>query len=72
MLEILQAFHGNRRLPEQIRKLGRILEQCDDLDSACELDASLSAEPLLNGLDGIVAEVNRYFGKVDNADLLMV
>lgn len=69
VMEILQAFHGNRRVPEQIRKLGRILEQCDDLDSACELDASLSAEPLLNGLDGIVGEVNGYFSKVEKADL---
>src|SRR5262245_43202954 len=42
VIEILQAYHGNPPASLRIRKLARILEQCEDLDSSCELDASVS------------------------------
>jgi len=68
VIQVLQALQGNRSFPPRIRKLARILEQCDDLDSGCELDAIISAEPEFNGLDSIVSEMARYFDRVASAD----
>ena len=69
VIQVLQALQSNRPVPARIRKLARILEQCDDLDSGCELDATVSAEPELNGLDGVVSEIAVYFGGVASGDL---
>jgi len=69
VIEVLQAFHGNPPSSLRIRKLAQILEQCEDLDSSCELDASVSAEPELNGLDELITEVAGYFGEIASDDL---
>jgi putative nucleotidyltransferase with HDIG domain len=69
IMEVLQSFHGIRPASERIKRLALILEQCDDLDAACELDATVSGDPELNGLDGIVAEVGTYFGGLSEGDL---
>ena len=69
VMGILQAFQGHRPTSGRSGKLARILEQCDDLDSGCELDAMISEEPELNGLDGLVSEVGGYFGGVTRSDL---
>lgn len=53
----------------RLKKLALILEQCDDLDAACELDAHISGEPELTGLDGIVSEVGAYFGGIADGDI---
>jgi putative nucleotidyltransferase with HDIG domain len=62
IMEVLQSFHGIRPASDRIRRLALILDQCDDLDAACELDATVSGDPELNGLDGIIGEVGAYFG----------
>jgi putative nucleotidyltransferase with HDIG domain len=59
--ELLRSFHGAPPSSSRIKTLAFILDQCDDLDTACELDATISGEPELNGLDRIAAEVGRYF-----------
>ena len=64
VIEVLQAYYGNPPSSLRIRRLARILEQCEDLDSSCELDSSVSAEPELNGLDGLVSELAGYFGEI--------
>ena len=68
-LEVLQSFHGIRAASERTKRLALILEQCDDLDAACELDATVSGDPELNGLDGIVSEVGAYFGGLADGDV---
>lgn len=67
-LEILRALHGDRSGNERFRRLAMIVEQCDDLDAACELDA-ISPEPELSGLDDIVAEVGTYFAGASDEDV---
>jgi putative nucleotidyltransferase with HDIG domain len=62
--ELLRSFHGDLPSSSRIKTLAFILDQCDDLDTACEFDATISGEPELNGLDRIAAEVGRYFGGV--------
>lgn len=59
--ELMRAFHGAPPSSSRIKTLAFILDQCDDLDTACEFDATISGEPELNGLDRIAAEVGRYF-----------
>ena len=68
IMEVLQSFHGIRPASERIRRLALILDQCDDLDAACELDATVSGDPELNGLDGIIGEVGAYFGGLEEGD----
>jgi putative nucleotidyltransferase with HDIG domain len=63
-MELLRSFHGTPPSSSRIKTLGFILDQCDDLDTACEFDATISGEPESNGLDRIAAEVGRYFGGV--------
>ena len=69
VMEVLQSFHRIRPASERIKRLALILEQCDDLDAACELDATVSDDPELNGLDGIVSEVGGYFGGLPEGDV---
>lgn len=59
--ELMRSFHGAPPSSSRIKTLAFILDQCDDLDTACEFDATISGEPELNGLDRIAAEVGRYF-----------
>src|SRR5207253_9916273 len=68
VMEVLRSLHGGPPSSERIKRLALILEQCDDLDAACELDATVSGEQDLNGLDGIVSEVGRYFGAISDSD----
>ncbi len=63
-MELLRSFHGAPPSSGRIKTLAFILDQCDDLDTACEFDAAISGEPELNGLDRIAAEVGRYFSGV--------
>jgi putative nucleotidyltransferase with HDIG domain len=58
---LMRSFHGAPPSSSRIKTLAFILDQCDDLDTACEFDAAISGEPELNGLDRIAAEVGRYF-----------
>ena len=62
--ELLRSFYGTASSSSRVKALGLILDQCDDLDTACEFDALLSGEPESNGLERIAAEVGRYFGGV--------
>src|SRR5258706_10540086 len=68
-IETLRSLHGYRSASQRIRNLATILEQCDDLDGACELDATVSSEPDLNGLDGIVEIIAGHFGAVPKEHL---
>jgi putative nucleotidyltransferase with HDIG domain len=65
---VLQSLHGypasNRH-----KKLALILEQCADLDAACELDATVSGEEDLSGLDGIISEVGAHFGGAADSEV---
>jgi hypothetical protein len=70
VLEVLRALHGDRRASNCANQLAMILEQCDDLDNACELDAEIAADPDVNGLEQIVPEVAVNFrGRVSQSAL---
>jgi putative nucleotidyltransferase with HDIG domain len=66
---VLHSLHGGGAASERIRRLALILEQCDDLDVACEIEATISGEPELTGLDGIVSEVGAYFVALADGDI---
>lgn len=68
-LEILRALHRLEEAPDSIRRLALILEQCDDLDSACELDARVFLEREMNGLDDLVEEIGSYLRRVGNDEV---
>lgn len=61
---ILRALHHLSEASDDVRRLAVILEQCDDLDSACELDSRVPLEPEINGLDALVEEVGSYLRSV--------
>ena len=61
VVEVLRAFHGDRAPSQRIRQLAMILERSDDLDNACQLDAEFAADPDVNGLEEITAEVASCF-----------
>jgi hypothetical protein len=69
VMEVLRCPHGRGPASGRMKRLALILEQCDDLDAACELDATISGEPELTGLDRIVAEVGAYFGDLTDSDI---
>jgi putative nucleotidyltransferase with HDIG domain len=67
--EVLGALHGRRTASGRAKRLALVLEQVMDLDNACQLDAKISAEPDLNGLDVSMAEIARLTGAVTAAEL---
>jgi hypothetical protein len=69
VIEVLHSLHGRGPASGRMKRLALILEQCDDLDAACELDATISGEPELTGLDGIVSEVGAYFDDLADSDI---
>ncbi len=69
IMQVLHSLHGRRAASQRIHRLALIVEQCDDLDAACELDAAISGEPEFSGLDGIVSEIGAYFGGLADGDI---
>jgi HD-like signal output (HDOD) protein len=68
-VRLLEVMQGAAPTSERIKQLALILEQCDDLDSACELDARVGEDNDVNGLDGITEEIAGYLRVADEARL---
>ena len=67
--EILRALFGSRDVDESARRLARMLELCQDLDTACELDARVSSDPELSDLDLLTNEVSTHLKSVTDEEL---
>lgn len=69
--EILRALFGSREVSDRVRLLARSLELCKDLDAACELEARVSADPLVCGLEEIIGVVRGHLKAVTEEELAL-
>jgi len=68
-LTILKVLQGDREAPMEVKQLAWIVERCDHLDNACEMEARVSSDPDLTGLEAAVAAVADYLRGVTPADV---
>src|SRR5262249_46375329 len=66
MMDVLRCFHGYPPASDRAKRLAVILEQCEDLDSACEFDATVAGDSELTGLDDLILEIGGYFNRTDS------